>query len=242
MTSLVRLYPQAWRDRYEPEFLDVLESRPPSAGDRLDIVRGAIDARLHPEIPGSPTGARRELRPAWLAGLSAVAGGLAYLAWAGLILLEFRGWDGAEPEHASLGLVLSGVTLLALAVAHVAIALTSDGSMRRFGGPAASAAAVCFTLGAFAGGPLISWALIASIALAAAVAGRTIPVAVAAIWIGTTVLTLAAMLAFVAGNGRDTTLLAFLLPLGLSWILVGAVVTLRGMPARTREPDVESQG
>jgi hypothetical protein len=30
MIALVRLYPQAWRDRYEVEFLDVLADRPPS--------------------------------------------------------------------------------------------------------------------------------------------------------------------------------------------------------------------
>lgn len=49
MTRLVRLYPQAWRDRYEDEFLALLEERPPKPGDRLDIVRGALDARLHPQ-------------------------------------------------------------------------------------------------------------------------------------------------------------------------------------------------
>ena len=47
MSALVRLYPRTWRDRYESEFLHVLESRPPSPRDRLDIVRGALDAGLH---------------------------------------------------------------------------------------------------------------------------------------------------------------------------------------------------
>jgi hypothetical protein len=48
MTFLLNLYPRAWRERYEDEFLALLEARPPGAHDRLDIVRGAIDARLHP--------------------------------------------------------------------------------------------------------------------------------------------------------------------------------------------------
>ena len=48
MTRLMALYPQAWRDRYEDEFLALLAERPPDPLDRVDIVRGAIDARLHP--------------------------------------------------------------------------------------------------------------------------------------------------------------------------------------------------
>jgi hypothetical protein len=54
MSRLVALYPQTWRDRYEDEFLALLSERPPNPLDRLDIVRGAVDARLHPQIPGAP--------------------------------------------------------------------------------------------------------------------------------------------------------------------------------------------
>jgi hypothetical protein len=49
MTALLRLYPQDWRDRYGDEFLALLESKPPDLLDRVDIVRGAVDARLHPQ-------------------------------------------------------------------------------------------------------------------------------------------------------------------------------------------------
>ena len=42
MKRLVGLYPADWRARYGPEFDAVLEVRPPSARDRIDIVRGAI--------------------------------------------------------------------------------------------------------------------------------------------------------------------------------------------------------
>ena len=50
MSALIRLYPPAWRKRYEAEFLELLEARPPTVYDRFDIVRGAIDARLHPQV------------------------------------------------------------------------------------------------------------------------------------------------------------------------------------------------
>lgn len=49
MTRLVRLYPRPWRDRYEAEVLDLLEQRPPSMRDAVDLVRGALDAHLHPQ-------------------------------------------------------------------------------------------------------------------------------------------------------------------------------------------------
>jgi hypothetical protein len=44
---LVRLYPRSWRERYEAEILAVLEEMPAGRRARLDLVRGAIDARLH---------------------------------------------------------------------------------------------------------------------------------------------------------------------------------------------------
>jgi hypothetical protein len=52
MSRLVRLYPRTWRDRYEEEFLSLITDRPPALLDRIDIVRGALDAHLHPQLPG----------------------------------------------------------------------------------------------------------------------------------------------------------------------------------------------
>jgi hypothetical protein len=54
MTRLIALYPRTWRDRYEDEFLALLAERPPDPLDRIDIVRGAIDARLHPAPVDAP--------------------------------------------------------------------------------------------------------------------------------------------------------------------------------------------
>jgi hypothetical protein len=75
MTQLVRLYPRPWRDRYEAEVLDLLEQRPPSIRDAVDLVRGALDAHLHPQ-------AERESMP-WthrLPGLAILATGLLWIA------------------------------------------------------------------------------------------------------------------------------------------------------------------
>ena len=52
MRRLVALYPAAWRARYEDEFIALLEARQLSLSERFDIVRGAVDARLHPQVTG----------------------------------------------------------------------------------------------------------------------------------------------------------------------------------------------
>lgn len=48
---LVRLYPARWRARYGDEFEAILEERPLGPFDALDIVLGALDARLR--LPGA---------------------------------------------------------------------------------------------------------------------------------------------------------------------------------------------
>ena len=50
MSTLVRLYPRAWRDRYGAELDDLLASRAVGTAGRLDLVRGVLDAHRHPEL------------------------------------------------------------------------------------------------------------------------------------------------------------------------------------------------
>lgn len=50
MSRLVRLYPATWRARYEAEFVELLAARPPGPFEQLDVVRGALDAHLHPQV------------------------------------------------------------------------------------------------------------------------------------------------------------------------------------------------
>ena len=45
--GVLRLYPRAWRDRYEAEVLEVLDQAHLGRRAQLDLVRGALDARLH---------------------------------------------------------------------------------------------------------------------------------------------------------------------------------------------------
>ncbi len=50
----VRAYPRSWRRRYGVEIRSLALERPLSWTDLLDLLRGAVDARLHPEIAPPP--------------------------------------------------------------------------------------------------------------------------------------------------------------------------------------------
>jgi len=80
MSRLIGLYPGPWRARYEAELRDLLAARPLGLTGRLDLVAGAIDAWLHPELVAPGTADRRPSARVRLAGLAAVAGGALWLA------------------------------------------------------------------------------------------------------------------------------------------------------------------
>jgi hypothetical protein len=48
---LLRLYPRSWRARYGEEFRHLLASQTLSIGVIVDVLAGAIDARLHRDYP-----------------------------------------------------------------------------------------------------------------------------------------------------------------------------------------------
>jgi len=50
MKRLVRLYPRAWRARYEEEIVTLLDQQHTSLKGGVDLVRGAVDAHLHPHF------------------------------------------------------------------------------------------------------------------------------------------------------------------------------------------------
>lgn len=58
-TSLVRLYPHGWRDRYGDEFEAVLERQPASFGLLIDVLLGVIGAYLAAHAPGASSLLRR---------------------------------------------------------------------------------------------------------------------------------------------------------------------------------------
>lgn len=145
MTRLIGLYPRTWRSRYEEEFLALLSDRPPNVLDRLDIVRGAIDARLHPPAEGTPAPIEPPVaRGPWpvRAGWLALTGGVLWIAAMvvavnGPIVVE--DWGSYRDGAAALPLfffavVVLGVGMVALvlelpAPAHAARSVAFVGSM-----------------------------------------------------------------------------------------------------------------
>jgi hypothetical protein len=52
--SLLRLYPLQWRRRYEEEVGALVDAAPLSVGLVVDLLRGAFEAHLHPELGAPP--------------------------------------------------------------------------------------------------------------------------------------------------------------------------------------------
>ena len=50
MRWLLGLYPRGWRRRYGAELRTVLEAEPPTLRGVLDVLCGALDAHLHPDL------------------------------------------------------------------------------------------------------------------------------------------------------------------------------------------------
>lgn len=102
--ALLRLYPRRWRARYGQEMEALLEARPVSWRGRLDLVRGAIDAWIHP-----PT---RSRTPA-VAAL--VGGGLWTVVAAGVL------FGPTPPDWPGYLLEVVPVAVVAVAVLSVAV-------------------------------------------------------------------------------------------------------------------------
>lgn len=51
MNGLLKLYPATWQARYADEVDALLEARRPDRRERLDLLRGALDAWMHPATP-----------------------------------------------------------------------------------------------------------------------------------------------------------------------------------------------
>jgi hypothetical protein len=170
-SDLVRLYPRAWRARYEDEFLALLEAAPGTRRDRLDILRGALDAHLHPA------------QPSLVPGLSAVlGGGLWILGSAPIAALPTPpDWPGYLLDSLPLAIV----AVAALAIAVVGAWLREDGRGGILGRRLGRAGVVLALVGH------IAWAGALVAALAGLVYGPPIAIASTVAGLGTVLVGLA---------------------------------------------------
>jgi len=147
----LRVYPAWWRARYGDEVHALLEDRPPTRRDRLDLGRGAVDAWLHPPVPSR------------VPAVAALVGGGLWTMLATVVTLQ-----PVAPDWP--GYLLEIVPLAAVAAATLGIATVGAGLRRGdAGGRLGGAVLVAAAIGS------VAW----TIALLATVAGHVGPVPLA---------------------------------------------------------------
>jgi hypothetical protein len=109
--GLVRLYPRGWRERYEAEFVALLESEPDGAGMVLDVVCSALGEWVAPtevSMAGESRLGMICMRAPWAAfGVAPVVVLAAAYAVAGFIL--WSGWQMFLPGAAGPFVKVQGI-------------------------------------------------------------------------------------------------------------------------------------
>lgn len=138
MSRLIDLYPRSWRDRYGDELRALLEERPPSLRDRLDLIRGALDARTHPQL-ARPDGSElpdEAVTNSRRAGRFTLAGAVAWIA--GMVVavngpLVHESWGTYRDGTGGLPFIILAMALLAVGLAGTAERLPAGDRLGRAG-------------------------------------------------------------------------------------------------------------
>jgi len=121
MKRLVRLYPRAWRARYEEETVTLLDQQHASLKGSVDLVRGAVDAHRHPHFV---TGRRPSMAARLRASASAVFCAYVGFALAYGFLQKLADpqapFDAVAAAHTPVGLAFTAI-VVGFAVALLAI-------------------------------------------------------------------------------------------------------------------------
>jgi len=215
MNGLLRLYPAAWRHRYLEEVSDLLAERPPSLRDRLDLIAGAADAWIHPQVAARPREETESImRPVAAAALFVIGGGL----WALGGVVQATAAYGVEGYKESNGvmIVIAGVLLTALGAIGRAWSAGASRAFRR-----SAKAMLGFALLMLAPWPILAIGfyghVFATVGFGLVLAGS-----------GQLAGLLLAIGALVATSFNTESTMAFAaVPLGLAWIAVGFARVVR---------------
>ena len=225
---LVQLYPRSWRARYGAEFAELLSARPPTMQDRLDIIRGAVDARIQPQVLDAPPQREVTAGDRVLGAAAVLVGGL-FSTWALIIVVLSPRWGEASTVSTEdnyvlglsygagmLGAVVAIAVMLGLIYRHagdlrstgtIGALLVAGGFVTMMGNSGSGAAALLLiTVGTVAMSPGLARAV-----------GRP----VTAFVVGSTLFLGSAMLGFVGSGGQDVLWLSMLAGYGPAWMLLG---------------------
>ena len=226
MSLLLALYPRAWRDRYGDEFTDLLLARPPSFRDRVDIVIGAIDARVNPQVPGADE-RERAVGGDRAARVAAIVTGIFLTIWGVIGATSMVPWDSNVGPQASAELMnLAWVSgLLGSLIAPVAFGIIVVRYERALGG-VGSVGAILTPVGLLMAELGMGTLALATLAMGVVLfswraSGRILSAPAALAFAAGTLLAVGAFFAFAAGNGRDVAVLMPLVALGPAWIVLG---------------------
>jgi hypothetical protein len=222
MNRLVRLYPRAWRERYLAEFEDLLADRPPTFRDQVDLVRGALDAWIHPQLAArlprqESSGGLRALP----AGAAVIGGGMWIAAALAMTATQVSPTSGYKDPTAAW-------IILTVAAVFTAVAAIGFARLMTTRSTAVSATAVTMLVGAF----LIAtpWPILAvgffAYAFATVGFGFVMGDALQLRWL----LSVTALVLTSFNTENERALMA--IPFGLAWIAIGSLA-LRRAPAAT---------
>lgn len=202
-SRLIRLYPRDWRARYETELTAVLDARPNGFGDRLDLLRGALDAHLHPRTPS--------LVP----GIASITAGALWILVASAVLAEPVPPDW--PGYLSWTLPLGLFGAVATTMATIAVAVRDPGTSARV--------AIPVTAG------LLVWIAVLAVAVAGGPYGSVTGAAQAMAAVAVIAIGLDRVRRGDASIGQGVVLAgsAMLLLPPLGWLLAGAVWSVIGL-------------
>jgi hypothetical protein len=195
-TSLVGLYPRAWRDRYGDELESILDEDGLGLRTRLDLVRGAVDAHLHPSVP-SPLPV--------VAALTASAFAVAHAFALGAQPVQ-TDWPGYLED--GLPLIIARVLALIPVVVGLWLKLgDTDGALGRIGVVVAVVGHLAWLLALLAAATRVAYGPLTAAAATLAMAGTA---ALGIALVGRSRFVLGALLAAAA--------LAGVAPPGLGWL------------------------
>jgi len=116
MNTLMRLYPRAWRERYGDELVALLEEHPATLADLVDLMRGAFDARLHPQVPGASAPDKEMPMSQRLFALMAAAGGVLWMAGIAAWLTAPLTAVGDRDSASAMPMTALGIALMGIAI------------------------------------------------------------------------------------------------------------------------------